>query len=148
MTLNFELVRGNERLECDFLVWRDITELARAFGWKPRSPNPVRPSLSKLMDDSSCAEVADEDAQSLAVAIRQCLWLLTTSQRLSRRQIARLLCLTANNDREGNSIGALLEEPARIAKFCCYGGFRMNLKRQRQQMPENRKLTEATDEVS
>jgi hypothetical protein len=32
MTLNFELVRGNEHLECDFLVWSDTTELARAFG--------------------------------------------------------------------------------------------------------------------
>jgi hypothetical protein len=38
MTLNFELVRGNERLECDFLVWSDTTELARAFGWKPYAP--------------------------------------------------------------------------------------------------------------
>jgi hypothetical protein len=34
----------------------------------------------------------------------------------------------------------------RLGVFCC--NFRMNLKRQRQQMPENRKLTEATDEVS
>jgi hypothetical protein len=62
MTLNFELVRGNERLQCDWSVWSDTTELATTFGWKPRSLNPMRPSLSKLMDDSNPAEVSDENA--------------------------------------------------------------------------------------
>jgi hypothetical protein len=157
MTLNFELVRGNERLECDFLVWRATTELAKAFGWKPRSPNPVQPSLSKLMDDSSPAEITDEDAQLLAAAIRQCFWMLATNKRPTRRQMARLLPFAAENDLERNSIGvfieeparlgAFLEEPARIAKFCCNGGFRMNLKCQTA-APENRELSEATDEIS
>ena len=92
MTLNFELVRGNDRLQCDWGVWSDTTELATTFGWKPRSLNPMRPSLSKLMDDSNPAEVSDEDAQSLAMAIRECLWMLTTNKRPTRRQMASLLC--------------------------------------------------------
>ena len=138
MTLNFELVRGNERHECDFLVWRVTTELAKAFGWKPRSLNRKRPSLLKLMDISNPPEVSDEDAQSLATAITDCIRMLTTNKRPTRRQMARLLPFAAENDLERNSIvffieeparlGAFLEEPARIAKFCCNGGFRMNLK--------------------
>ena len=145
MALEFELVRGNERLQCDWVVWLDTTDLARAFGWKPRSRH-LRQPLSNLMDYP--AEVADEDAQSLALAIRQCLSMPTTNQRLSRRQFANLLCLNAHTDRERVSVGALLEEPFRIAKFCCKGGFRMNLKRSRAGAPENRELTETPDEIS
>jgi hypothetical protein len=77
MTLNFELVRDDERLECDFLVWWDTTELAKAFGWKLRTPMQL--SLLKLRDVSNPAEVSDEDAQSLAMAIRECLRILTTN---------------------------------------------------------------------
>jgi hypothetical protein len=135
MTLNFELARIDERLECDILVWWGTTDLARAFGWKSGSPNAVR---LKLMDDFSPAEVTEEDAQSLAWAIRQCLWMLTTGQRLSRRQMACLLCLTTNTDRERISVGTVLEEPVRIAKFCCKGGFRLRLKRPTTAVPENR----------
>jgi|SRR5450756_975358 hypothetical protein len=160
MTLNFELVRGNERLECDFFVWSDTTELARAFGWKPRSLNPTRTSLSKLLNASNPTEVSDEDARSLAAAIRQCFWMLATNKRPTRRQIASLISsihLTAGVSLKGDSIllfvqepariGVFLREPVRIAKFCCNGGFRMILKRQTA-APENRELSEATDEIS
>lgn len=136
MTLNFELVRGNERLECDFLVWWDTTELAKAFGWKPRSP--MRLSVSKLRDVSNHPEVSDEDAQSLATAITNCLTMLTTNKRLPRRQMASLLPFIDENGlgnsifvflQEPTRVGAFLKEPVRIAKFCRNGGFRMNLKR-------------------
>ena len=113
--------------------------------WDNRSRH-LRQPLSNLMDYP--AEVADEDAQSLALAIRQCLSMLTTNQSLSRGQFASLLCLNANTDRERVSVGALLEEPFRIAKFCRKGGFRMNLKRSRAGAPENRELTETPDEIS
>jgi hypothetical protein len=132
MTPNFELVRGNERLECDYLVWWDTTELAKAFGWKPRSP------MRLSRDVSNPAEVADEDAQSLAMAIRECLRILTTNKRPTRRQMASLIRLAAAGGLEGNSVGlfvqqparmsVFLKEPVRIAKFCCNGGFQMNLK--------------------
>jgi hypothetical protein len=155
MTLNFELVRDDERLECDFLVWWD-TELAKAFGWKLRTPMQL--SLLKLRDVSNPAEVSDEDAQSLAMAIRECLRILTTNKRPTRRQMASLIRLAAAGGLEGNSVGlfvqqparmgVFLKEPGRIAKFCCNGGFRMNLKRQTTPAPENRKLTEPTDEIS
>jgi hypothetical protein len=124
----FELSRGNERLECDLLVWWDTTELAIAFGWRPRSPDLIRPFVSKLINFP--VEVTNEDAQSLAAAIRRCLLMLTTSQRLSRRQIARLQCLTTNVDHGDISLDSVLE-PARIAKFSCKGGFRLGVLRWR-----------------
>ena len=135
MTLNFELVRGNDRLECDWFVWWDTTELARAFGWRPRSLNPTRPSLSKLMDVSNPPEVSNEDAQSLATAIADCLRILITNKRPTRRQMASLLPFTDANSigaflEQPARIGAFLKEPVRIAKFCVNGAFRMNLKRQ------------------
>ena len=139
MALEFELVRGNERLQCDWVVWLHTTELARAFGWKPRSLNATRPSLSKLMDVSNPSEVADEDALSLVMAIKECVRILITNKRPTRRQMAGLIRLAAAGGLEGNSVvlfvqeparmGVFLKEPVRIAKFCCNGGFRMNLKR-------------------
>jgi hypothetical protein len=102
---------------CDWVVWLDTTDLARAFGWKPRSRH-LRQPLSKLIDDP--AEVGDEDAQSLALAIRQCLSMPTTNQRLSRRQFASLLCLNANTDRERGHVDLMqfaitsILEPTRV----------------------------------
>src|ERR1700730_2797872 len=111
MVLDLELVRGDERLECGWLVWWDTTELARAFGWKPRSLDPMRQSVPKLMDDSKPMEVADEDAQSLAMAITACCRMLTT-KRPTHRQMLGLVPFLAV---EGDTFVYYLEEPARIA---------------------------------
>jgi hypothetical protein len=40
--LNLELVRNDERLECDIFVWCYVTELARISGWRPRPPTYKR----------------------------------------------------------------------------------------------------------
>ncbi len=127
MVPEFELVRGNERLQCDWLFWMKIVDLASAFGWKPRSIDPKRQSSLKMFHKTVGVEVADEDAQSLAMAIRQCLSMLEANRRPTRRQIARLLMLADKNDIEGNSIRVRRDELDRIANFCHGGGFRINL---------------------
>jgi hypothetical protein len=126
MALEFELVRGNDCLHCDWFVWWDTTELARAYGWKPRTPN-LRRSLVESPKYPNHTEVADEDAQSLAMAITECVRILSANKRPTRRQMSGLIRFTAI---EGNSFVVFLEEPARIANFCRNGGFRLTLKRQ------------------
>ena len=121
MTPNFELVRGDDRLQCDWFDWWNTTELARAYGWKPRSPDLKR--LSELMDDSNPKEVADEDAQSLATVVTECFRMLSRNKRPTRRQMYGLVRFTAV---EGNSYVFHLEVPVRIAYFCLNGGFRLN----------------------
>lgn len=123
MTPDFELVRGNERLLCDWFDWVGTIELARAFGWKPKSRNLTLNSMCKIRRGG--ADVADEDAQSLAQAITRCVKTLAANQRPTRRQMASLLVLSVKRDFEGNTFRARLDEPARIAIFCLGGGFCM-----------------------
>ena len=67
--MDLELVRGDERLVCDRYIWRNTCELARAFGWRPKSVNPRRLSMMKLIDETAGVEVVNEDALCLAGAI-------------------------------------------------------------------------------
>ena len=102
MALDFELVRGDERLECDWFVWRDTIGLARAFGWKPKSINLKRQTLTKWADDEAASvEVADEDAQSLARAILQSIGMLAMNQRPTRKQMASLIWFTGGQSGSG-----------------------------------------------
>jgi hypothetical protein len=133
MTLDFVLVRANERLQCDWFVWLDTIELAKAFGWKPKSPNLSERWLSKLMRDPILTEVTDEDAHSLAVAIRECLIMFSANKRPTRKQLFGLMRFYRKTDRAGNSMLFSIDEPTRIAKFCKNGGFRMTTA-----APENR----------
>jgi len=144
MVLDFELVRGDERLLCDWFDWLRTTELAKAFGWRPKSRDLTFNSLWKLEHDG--AQVTDEDAQSLAQAIMRCVKILGANQRPTRRQIAQLMVLSEKSDFEGSSFRVRLDEPARIAIFCHGGGFLMNLKAE--EAPENREITEMTDGIS
>jgi hypothetical protein len=121
--LNLELVRGDERLECDIFFWCYVTELARHCGWERRLPSPVQQSVV-----GHSLEVNDEDARSLAAGIRLCFRMLTASPRLSDRKTVDMLCRIAGIHRRRLSTGAVLEEPIRVADFCCKGGFRINLK--------------------
>jgi hypothetical protein len=123
MMLEIELVRGNERLQCDWLVWLKTTELAGAFGWTPISINPMQQSLSTSLDVSDGTEVAADDAQSLARVIKQCISVLAANQRPTRRQIAHLMMF--QNGVEGSTIYVDPNEAARIAIFCLGGSFHM-----------------------
>jgi hypothetical protein len=117
---DIELIRGDEVFEYDSFVWRNITDLARAFGWKPRSR-----SLLKI---TASVEMSDEDALSLALAIARCASMLRANQRPNRNQFASMLWFSGKSDLKGNSVFIHLDEPARIAKFCLSGGFRINLR--------------------
>jgi hypothetical protein len=130
MVPEFEFVRGNERLQCDWPVWRRTTDLAIAFGWKPESIDPKKRSPRGLMHSTVGVEITDEDAQSLALAIRRCLSTLEANRRPTRRQIAHLLMSADKNDIEGNSIRVRRDELDRIANFCHGGGFRITPTRQ------------------
>ncbi len=139
--MDIELVRGDELLKCDSFVWRNITNLARAFGWKPKSR-----SLLKNTRHTASLEVSDDDAQTLALAIARCARMLIANQRPNRNQFASMVWFSGMNDIKGNSIFIHLDEPARIANYCLKGGFRINLART--EAAENREVSEATDEVS
>ncbi len=123
---DLELVRDNGRLVCDWSVWRNTCEMARAFGWKPSSVKPIRLSLIKLIDNPDGGLVSDEDAQCLARAIHLCIDMLAANQRPTRRRIASLMWFAGKGDFEGDSMLVHLDEPARIAEFCQFGGFRLN----------------------
>jgi hypothetical protein len=144
MVLDFELVRGDERLLCDWSDWLRTIELARAFGWKPKSRNLTLNAMCKIRH--GCVDVADEDAQSLAQAIARCSTTLAANRRPTREQIARLMMLSSKSDFEGSSFRVRLSEPARIASFCHGGGFRMKFKAV--EATENREITEVTNGIS
>jgi hypothetical protein len=144
MALDFELVRGNERLLCDWFDCMGTLELARAFGWKPKSRNLTLNSMCKIGHGG--IDVADEDAQSLAQAIARCLSTLAANRRPTRKQIARLMMLSSKSDFEGSTFHVRFVEPARIASFCYVGGFRMKFKAVG--ATENREITEVTHGIS
>jgi hypothetical protein len=139
--MDLELVRGDECIKCDSFVWRNITNLARAFGWKPKSR-----LLLKDKRHTANLEVSDDDAQSLALAVARCATLLIANRRPNRNQFASMVWFSGMNDVEGNSIFIHLEEPARIAMYCLRGGFR--IRRCETEAAENREVSETTNEVS
>ena len=91
----------------------------------------MRMSQSNLVGTIGRLEVAEEDARTLAAAIRTCYRALAANERPTRKQIACLLqWFSSEAGFQGNTFEIDLNDQKRVADFCDGGGFKIGVRRQ------------------